>query len=175
MHDPRRLLQGMFQPAIAAAQPAACLPQQLPSPPRGRTMAVGAGKAPAAMAQAIEWCWPGGETREVGIAMAGIARTVARRGEPLAGLASCCRAARRPYRCAAAGRAAATSSSVLPLAAAVNGEPSGQLLAGDTDGVDGVESVAGAYVAPDTLAGTRALGFAARLRRAPQSRRPGRA
>ena len=33
--DPRRLLRAMFDAAIAAAQPALCVPRHLPAPPEG--------------------------------------------------------------------------------------------------------------------------------------------
>jgi glycerate 2-kinase len=56
---PRSLLTAMFQAAIASAQPAVCVPPHLPEPPRGRLIVVGAGKASAAMAQAVERHWPG--------------------------------------------------------------------------------------------------------------------
>ncbi|MDY0748249.1 glycerate kinase [Paucibacter sp. R3-3] len=59
MTDPRTLLRSMFDAAVAAAQPALCLPPHLPSPPKGRTIIIGAGKASAAMAQALEKHWPG--------------------------------------------------------------------------------------------------------------------
>jgi hydroxypyruvate reductase len=49
----------MFRAAIASAQPAVCVPPHLPEPPRGRLIVVGAGKASAAMAQAVEHDWPG--------------------------------------------------------------------------------------------------------------------
>jgi hydroxypyruvate reductase len=49
----------MFDAAIAAAQPATCLPPHLPPPPKGRTIVIGAGKASAAMARALEDHWPG--------------------------------------------------------------------------------------------------------------------
>ena len=54
-----RLLRDMFAAAVAAAQPARCIPPQLPSPPAGRLIVVGAGKASAAMARAVEDHWPG--------------------------------------------------------------------------------------------------------------------
>ncbi len=57
--DPRALLRRLFDAAVAAAQPAACLPPHLPAPPRGRTIVIGAGKASAAMAQVLERHWPG--------------------------------------------------------------------------------------------------------------------
>jgi hydroxypyruvate reductase len=56
--DPRELLRQMFAAAIAAAQPEHCVPPYLPPRPRGRLIVVGAGKASAAMAQAVERTWP---------------------------------------------------------------------------------------------------------------------
>jgi hydroxypyruvate reductase len=49
----------MFDAAIASAQPALCIPPHLPPAPRGRLIVVGAGKASAAMARAVEADWPG--------------------------------------------------------------------------------------------------------------------
>lgn len=57
--DPRQLLRRMFDAAIEAAQPAHCLPPHLPPPSGGRLVVVGAGKASAAMARAVEDHWPG--------------------------------------------------------------------------------------------------------------------
>jgi glycerate 2-kinase len=59
MHSPRALLQAMFEAAIAAAQPARCLPPHLPQRPAGRLIVIGAGKASAAMARAVEDHWSG--------------------------------------------------------------------------------------------------------------------
>jgi hydroxypyruvate reductase len=59
---PRELLLALFQAAISAADPALCLPPHLPSPPRGRTLVIGAGKAAAAMARAVEDHWSGALT-----------------------------------------------------------------------------------------------------------------
>ena len=62
-NDPRALLREMFDAAVAAAQPARCVPPHLAdllaAPPRGRLIVLGAGKASAAMAQAVEAHWPG--------------------------------------------------------------------------------------------------------------------
>jgi glycerate 2-kinase len=55
----KHLLRRMFDAAIAAAQPSVVLPAHLPAPPRGRTIVIGAGKATAAMAAALEAHWPG--------------------------------------------------------------------------------------------------------------------
>src|SRR6266478_5920157 len=49
----------MFDAAVAAASPALCIPGHLPKPPKGRTVVVGAGKAAAAMAAAVEANWSG--------------------------------------------------------------------------------------------------------------------
>lgn len=57
--DPRSLLRAMFDAAIAAAQPALCVPRHLPEAPKGRLVVIGAGKASAAMARAVEDHWPG--------------------------------------------------------------------------------------------------------------------
>jgi glycerate 2-kinase len=57
--DRRPLLRTMFDAAVAAAQPALCLPPHLPAPPTGRTIVIGAGKASAAMARALEDHWSG--------------------------------------------------------------------------------------------------------------------
>ena len=53
------LLRNMFDAAVAAADPARCLPGHLPPPPKGRTLVIGAGKAGGAMAKALEDHWPG--------------------------------------------------------------------------------------------------------------------
>jgi glycerate 2-kinase len=54
----RQLLREMFQAAIAAASPDKAVPANLPPPPAGRTIVVGAGKAAASMARAVEAHWP---------------------------------------------------------------------------------------------------------------------
>ncbi len=59
MTDPRIFLRSVFDAAVAAALPARVLPSHLPKPPKGRTIVLGAGKASAAMAQAVEAHWDG--------------------------------------------------------------------------------------------------------------------
>jgi len=54
MPNEREFLNELFRAALAAADPAICLPPFLPTPPKGRTIVVGAGKAAAAMAAAVE-------------------------------------------------------------------------------------------------------------------------
>src|SRR5260370_5401699 len=55
----RRLLLDMFQAAVNAAAPVLCVPAHLPPRPKGRTIVVGAGKAAASMAAAVEAHWNG--------------------------------------------------------------------------------------------------------------------
>ena len=55
----RLLLRKMFDAAIASAQPSHCVPLNLPEAPKGRLIVIGAGKASAAMARAVEDHWSG--------------------------------------------------------------------------------------------------------------------
>jgi hydroxypyruvate reductase len=69
----RALLRRLFDTAVAAADPARCLPAWLPAlpdslqSPKRRTVVVGAGKAAAAMARAVEDHWRGDPARLSGI------------------------------------------------------------------------------------------------------------
>jgi hydroxypyruvate reductase len=56
---PQPLLKAMFDAAVARAMPERCVPPLLPQAPRGRTLVVGAGKAAATMAKAVEEHWHG--------------------------------------------------------------------------------------------------------------------
>jgi hydroxypyruvate reductase len=57
--DARALLRDLFDAALAAARPATCLAPYIDKlqPPKGRTLVIGAGKASAAMAKAVEDRW----------------------------------------------------------------------------------------------------------------------
>ena len=57
--DKAALLRSMFDAAVAAADPMVCVPSHLPAPPSGRLIVVGAGKASARMARAVEAHWEG--------------------------------------------------------------------------------------------------------------------
>ncbi len=62
MSTAAKLLRSMFDAAVASAQPALCVPPHLPSAAtlgKGRLLVIGAGKASAAMAQAVEQAWHG--------------------------------------------------------------------------------------------------------------------
>lgn len=56
--EPKEVLIQSFQAAVAAADPLKILPDHLPKPPSGRTLVIGAGKAAASMALAVERHWP---------------------------------------------------------------------------------------------------------------------
>lgn len=57
--DARALLRDLFDAALAAARPASCLAPYIDKlqPPKGKTIVIGAGKASAAMARAVEDRW----------------------------------------------------------------------------------------------------------------------
>ncbi len=102
-----------------------------------------------------------GESREVGKVHAALARAVARRGQPFA----------RPcvilsggettvtVRHPQPGRGGRAGEFLLGCALALQGQGGVHVLAADTDGIDGVESNAGAIVTPSTLARAQALGL----------------
>jgi len=102
-----------------------------------------------------------GESREVGTLMAGIARSVRAHGEPL----------KTPAVLLSGGETTVTLTSqvtghggrntefLLALAVALGGAPGIWAIAGDTDGIDGMDDIAGAIVTPDTLARARAAGL----------------
>lgn len=57
MQDPPRLLRSLFDRAVAVADPMRSLSRHLPDRPSGRVVVVGAGKASARMAEAVEAAW----------------------------------------------------------------------------------------------------------------------
>ena len=54
---PTNLLRAMFDRAVARADPMRCVPAALPPRPEGRVLVIGAGKASARMAEAVEDAW----------------------------------------------------------------------------------------------------------------------
>jgi glycerate 2-kinase len=117
-------------------------------------VAAKAGLTPLILGDAIE-----GESRELGIVMAGIARSCRRNGVPvkapavlLSGGETTVTIGKGP-----AGRGGRNTEFLLGFAIAMAGEPNVFALAGDSDGIDGTEDAAGAIVTPDTLARARAV------------------
>jgi len=56
--DPLALLRQLYDAAVQRALPLHSMAAHLPAPPKGRTVVLGAGKAGASMAQALEALWP---------------------------------------------------------------------------------------------------------------------
>lgn len=56
--QPAEFLNDLFLVGLSAADPLLTVPPHLPTPPKGRTVVIGAGKAAAAMAKAVEDNWP---------------------------------------------------------------------------------------------------------------------
>jgi hydroxypyruvate reductase len=103
-----------------------------------------------------------GEAREVGKVMAGIALSAARHGEPARAPCVLISGGETTVTVSGNGRGGRNAEFLLSLAIALEGEPDIHALAGDTDGVDGQAEIAGAYVAPDTLARAFQRGMNAR-------------
>ncbi len=100
-----------------------------------------------------------GEARDVGAVMAGIARQVGRRGQPFVAPCILLSGGETTVTIRGSGRGGRNVEFLLSLAVALNGEPGVFAIAGDTDGVDGQEEIAGALLRPDTLARARARGI----------------
>lgn len=113
-----------------------------------------AGVTPLLLGDAIE-----GEAREVGQVMAGMARSVRRHGQPLPAPAVLLSGGETTVTVRGDGRGGRNVEYLLGLAVALGGLPGVWAVAGDTDGIDGAEEVAGALVTPDTLARAREAGF----------------
>ena len=92
-----------------------------------------------------------GEARDVGRVMAGVARQVARRAQPFARPCVLLSGGETTVTVRGNGRGGRNVEFLLSLALALDGQPGIHALAADTDGVDGLEEVAGAFIAPDTL------------------------
>jgi glycerate 2-kinase len=113
-----------------------------------------AGMTPMILGDSIE-----GEARDVGKVMAGIARQVVTHGQPCAPPCVLLSGGETTVTVRGAGRGGRNVEFLLALSIALDGQPGVYAIAGDTDGVDGSEDVAGAIVTPDTLARARAHGI----------------
>ncbi|MFV0336604.1 MAG: glycerate kinase [Tropicimonas sp.] len=103
-----------------------------------------------------------GEAREVAIVMAGIAGQVVQHDQPFERPCILLSGGETTVTLRGTGRGGRNVEFLLSLAIALNGAPSVHAIAGDTDGVDGAEEIAGAVIGPDTLARARALGIVPR-------------
>ena len=93
-----------------------------------------------------------GEARDVGIVMAGMALQVARHQQPFTPPCILLSGGETTVTVRGNGRGGRNVEFLLSLGVTLNGQPGIHAMACDTDGVDGQEEIAGAYLAPDTLA-----------------------
>jgi hydroxypyruvate reductase len=100
-----------------------------------------------------------GEAREVGTVMAGIARLTARRGKPFTPPCVLLSGGETTVTVRGNGKGGRNVEFLLSLGLALAGDPRIHAIAGDTDGVDGTAEIAGAYLAPDSLARARKSGI----------------
>jgi len=100
-----------------------------------------------------------GEARDVGKVMAGIVRQVALRSQPFAAPCVLLSGGETTVTVRGNGRGGRNVEFLLSLGIALDGLAGIQAIAGDTDGVDGQEEIAGAYLAPDSLQRAWAMGI----------------
>jgi len=103
-----------------------------------------------------------GEARDVALVHAGIARQVARHGQPALAPAVILSGGETTVTVRGHGRGGRNAEFLLALAVALDGHPGISAVAGDTDGIDGTEDNAGALLAPDSLARAAAKGINAK-------------
>jgi hydroxypyruvate reductase len=113
-----------------------------------------AGYAAYILSDAIE-----GEAREVARAMAAIATQVAAHGQPFSKPCVLLSGGETTVTVRGNGRGGRNVEFLLSLAIALRGHKHVHALAGDTDGIDGRELVAGAHCGPETLARARRAGL----------------
>jgi hydroxypyruvate reductase len=105
-----------------------------------------------------------GEARDVALVHAGIARQIARHGQPAMRPAAIISGGETTVTVRGNGRGGRNAEFLLALAVALDGQPGIHALAGDTDGIDGTEENAGALLAPDSIARAAKLGVDAKAR-----------
>jgi glycerate 2-kinase len=117
------------------------------------------GLTPLILGDALE-----GEASQVGIVMAGIARAIRTHAQPLRPPAVLLSGGETTVTMSAkaTGKGGRNTTFLLGLAIALDGAPGIWAVAGDTDGIDGMDEIAGALLTPDTLARARAMGIDAR-------------
>ncbi|MEZ5831559.1 MAG: glycerate kinase [Dongiaceae bacterium] len=103
-----------------------------------------------------------GEARDVALVHGGIARQVARYGQPLPAPAVIISGGETTVTVRGQGRGGRNAEFLLALAVALDGHPGISAVAGDTDGIDGTEDNAGALLTPDSLARAAAAGINAK-------------
>ena len=117
--------------------------------------AVKLGLTPLILGDSLE-----GESKDVGAVMAGIALSASRKGLPVKGPAVLLSGGETTVTIGKglAGKGGRNTEFLLSLALTLKGAGGIWAIAGDSDGIDGVEDAAGAQVTPDTLARMRNAG-----------------
>lgn len=113
-----------------------------------------AGITPMILGDSIE-----GESRDVATVLAGIARQVRHYGQPLTAPCVLLSGGETTVTVKGSGKGGRNVEFLLALANALQGCHNVYAVAGDTDGVDGQEEVAGAFITPETLDKARTLGL----------------
>jgi len=113
-----------------------------------------AGVTPVVLGDALE-----GEAREVGRALAGIARSVRRAGTSFTRPCLLLSGGETSVTVSRTGRGGRNSEFLLSLALCIDGEEGISALAGDTDGIDGSADNAGAFADGQTAFRARSLGL----------------
>ena len=153
--EPKSVIAHLMQatdetPKPGAARLANCKTSIIATPQQSLEAAAGVarshGVTPLILGDALE-----GEAREVGRVMAGIARQVALRGQPAPPPVVLLSGGETTVTVRGSGRGGRNVEFLLALAIELDGLPGVFALAGDTDGVDGAEEIAGAIATPDTL------------------------
>ncbi len=116
-----------------------------------------AGVTPVILGNAIE-----GESRDVALVHAGIARQCADYGQPAMPPCVLLSGGETTITLKGNGKGGRNTEFLLALAIALEGKPGINALAADTDGIDGSENNAGALISPDTLARAAAAGLDAK-------------
>ena len=112
------------------------------------------GVTPHILGDAIE-----GEARDVARVQAEIVKQISACDQPVASPCMLLSGGETTVTVRGSGRGGRNTEFLLALAVALDGEPNVHAIACDTDGIDGVESNAGAIIAPDTLSRARSLGL----------------
>jgi glycerate 2-kinase len=100
-----------------------------------------------------------GEARDVGKVLAGIALQVAEKNQPVQAPCMLLSGGETTVTVRGKGNGGRNVECLLSMGIALGGHPRIHALAGDTDGVDGLAEIAGAHIAPDTLARALAQGL----------------
>lgn len=116
-----------------------------------------AGVTPLILGDSLE-----GESREVALVHAGIARHAARHGQPARPPCVLLSGGETTVTVRGKGRGGRNAEFLLALAVALEGHPGICAIAGDTDGIDGTEDNAGALLMPDSLERATSLGVSAK-------------